>query len=107
VESVEQVEFLHKYFGIKKVDGSKVFQDWINKDDGKKKATSNRTHKQQKYYQEKAPKALPDYRNRDYIPGTHLERTKGPRDLADHIQTSVYKYLRHGNPNSIWAEYDV
>lgn len=94
VESRVQVKFLNLYFGIKEIEGTKEFEKRFSK---KKAQTSSRKFHQDK--QGRLPMTV-----EDFIPGTSILRSKGPRDLVPEIQQRLVRarYLREGNPHSIW-----
>lgn len=102
VETRVQVVFLMTYFGIKEVEGAKE-ADLFNP--GKKKGKKGAQSGTRKFHQDKHQRSL--LTNDDFIPGTSIPRSKGPRDLQK-VTTSVIntliraQYLRNGNPHSIW-----
>jgi hypothetical protein len=74
VETKVQVNFLHQYFGIKKVGGSH-----------KHIQTSGMTYSNPQTYNDFGTSYLPKT-NDTFIPGTKIPRTKGPRDLPESLK---------------------
>jgi hypothetical protein len=94
VETKTQVDFLHQHFGIKKVEGYKEWEEAKLKSKFKDRNT-------RKFHQgRKGAKLLTT--NDDYIPGTSMLRTRGPRDLPAPEPMISVRHLRTENPHSIW-----
>ena len=105
VESKVQAKFLNLTFGITEVAPSKMHLDWTSSPGSKPRDL--------KSFQRTATardlKALPDYSDRwnDYIPGTSITRTRGPRDngasksVKKEKTPDVIKGLKN-SVNSIW-----